>query len=1320
MAEAGSTAGSSTSGSSAAEPSTSESESESDRGSRLLHERLARRADDVGSIPLAPPGPAPLTPTQAGLWFDSRVDPAAAEHHRPTVLRLTGPLDVAALDAALDALAARHPTLRTSYPMTGGRPTQVVHPAGRVTLEVVGLRAATDHDLHRDADDDDQGRRSAAVARLIAEAATHPFRVETEAPVSARLVELAADDHVLVLAAHHLAIDGPSADRLQRELGLVYEAILADAVADLDPLPFTFADWVCWSTGRISDDTRRDQLSWWHQVLSGWRPPARRSIPLPTNAGGHLVPDPYRPAVVEVSGALDDALRALARAESVTRFGVLLAGLQWLLLCEWSKDDVVIGVPVTDRGHPRAEGLVGCFVGVLPVRLRLVPGDTGRSLVARAGSTMITALAHRSVSLGEIVAESMPRDEAGQVAEPLTGEAQIRSVMSGVAGPSGLRIARVPVAMPGPGVNLVAIDDGSKLVLEVSVPLDGGGPAEAQRLGERLLSLLDELVRAPDQRLDGSMAATVSTTGDGAPVDYPAGATLTELFAVVEARHGDAVAVEDGDRLLTFGQLGDRARQLAAVMRNEGMGPGHAVGLDLDRSLEFVVAALATVMAGAAYVPFDARWPAERRQGIVADAAISLVVGPGGLRRVAPTGPPGLPIVTGPRAPVYVMYTSGSTGAPKGVMVAHRGIVHLVLGSDYLRLGPGDAIGLASTPAFDVSTAELWGALLSGARAVVIDHDTLVDPARLEACLRDRKLTSLQMPTALFNAVVRHRPAIFSGLRDVWIGGEAAEPRWMRAVLEAGAPERLVNDYGPTETTVSSLWQVVDRVAPDATSVPIGRAIGSTVLRVLDEQRRLCPSGVPGELYIGGPGVALGYLNQPELTAERFVSDPFADRPTVGGGDARLYRTGDLVVVRPDGLMEFIGRIDGQVKIRGFRIELGEIEVALMRHPAVDLAAVRAWRRDGDSVLAAYVVAAADVTESAMGEAGGLTDALRLHLRQLLPPYMVPSRLEWVGSLPLTPNAKIDRSALPEPDWDAVARRQPAGATVGDDGAEPEAGVTVGQMGELWARNLGLSTVDPDTDYFELGGHSLKAVALLADVQEQFGPALTMADLVWSPTARRLTDAARSVGRGQPSWITAPDAVIELAAGRATAPLVLLPPGGSVGFITHYRQLARALGGGRRVVTFVPQGMTGDQRPADSITSMVAWYLERVRLAVPAGPIVVGGHSLGGVLALEVARVLESEGYVVEAVVLLDTQWRTKGGRRLRFARGRARYRAQRIRRRLGLRPWSDRRRRTSRSTPWSDLLGDHRMAANLASWRYRRPGRPRPRFVGRLTEWPS
>ena len=1270
--------------------------STSDRGSRLLHDRLARRADGDDSIPSAPPGPAPLTPTQAGLWFDSRVDPAAAEHHRPIVLRLTGPLDVAALAAALDELVARHPTLRTSYPMTDGRPTQIVHPAGRLPLEVIDLGADV-----ADADHDD---RSAAVAGVIAEAATHPFRVETEPPVMARLVRLRADDHVLVLALHHLAIDGPSADRLQRELGLGYEAILVDAVPDLDPLAVTFADWVCWSTGRVSDDTRRDQLSWWHQVLAGSCLPTQRLMSAPVAAGRHLVPDQYRPAVVDIPEVLDDALRALARAESVTRFGVLLAGLQWLLLRESAPDDVVVGVPVTDRGHPQAEGLVGCFVGVLPVRLRLVPGDTGRSLVVRAGTTMIAALAHRSVVLGEIVAESMPRDEVGQVAELLTCGAQLRSVTPAVAGPSGLLIARVPVAMPGPGVNLVAIDDGSKLRLEVSVALDAGGPAEAQRLADRLLSLLDELVRAPDQRLDGSTVATWPTTGHGSPVDYPAGATLTELFATVEARHGDTVAVEDGDRSLTFGQLGDRARELATAMRDEGMGPGHAVGLDLDRSLEFVVAALATVMAGAAYVPFDARWPAERRQGIVADAAIKLVVGPGGLRRVAPPGPPGLPIVSGPHAPVYVMYTSGSTGVPKGVMVAHRGIVHLVLGSDYLRLGPGDAIGLAASPAFDVSTSELWGALLSGARAVVIDHDTLVDPARLEARLRDRKLTSLQIPTALFNAVVRHRPAIFSSLRDVWIGGEAAEPRWMRAVLEAGAPQRLVNDYGPTETTVSSVWQVVDFVAPDATSVPIGRAIGSTVLRVLDEQGRQCPAGVPGELYIGGPGVALGYLNQPDLTAERFVPDPFADRSTGAGEEARLYRTGDLVVVRADGPMEFIGRVDGQVKIRGFRIELGEIEVALMRHPAVDLAAVRVWRRDGHSLLVAYVVVA-DATASAVGNASGLisgpTDAVRQHLRQLLPPYMVPARLEWVSSLPLTPNAKIDRAALPEPDWDAGARRQPTRSpVVGDDAerAEQEAGITVVQMCDLWARNLGLSAVDPDTDYFELGGHSLKAVALLARVRDQFGVALTMADLVWSPTARRLTDAARAVGRGQPSWVTAPDAVIELATTRAdVAPLVLLPPGGSVGFITDYRQLAAALGGGRRVVTFVPQGMTGDQRPVDSIAAMAAWYLDRVRLAVPAGPVVVGGHSLGGVLALEVARLLVAEGYVVEAVVLLDTQRHTNRGRRLGATRLRARYRALRIRRRLGLRSRSDRRRDTARATP----PGRHRYAtcSETSAW---------------------
>ena len=1235
-----------------------------DRGGDLLRARLARAADGPGggrTIPPAPAGPVPLTPTQAALWFEHRVDPCARDHHRPTVLRLLGPLDLGALGSAVDALVARHPALRTSYPMVAGQPCQLVHPPTGVSIERVDFRPMSVAD------------RSAGVAALITDAATRAFPLEDEPPFGATLATLGDDDHVLVLAVHHLSIDGTSAEVVQQDLGALYDAAVVATTPDLAPLAAGFADWAAWSSSRITDDARHDQLSWWHHVLTGPLPRLPKlggakdpSVPGPSAAdtGLDLVPADLRPAVVAVPGELADAVRALARAEAVTLFAVIVGGLQAVVRDEWGLDDLVLGVPVSDRGHPEVDGVVGCFVRVLPIRFRMGPYDTGRSLVSRAGATIVGALDHRSVALSEIIAEAMPRDGPGQAVSPVLGHAQTRALAGPVVGPDGLRIERVPVSTPGPGVNLVVTDDGSTLSFEVSVGLDAGGPDEAGRWASRLVDQLGALVQAPDAPMQAGTASTTSDIGLAPQQlrDYPHDATLPELFARTEAEHRDEVAIEDGDRSLTFGELGDRARTLADELRSAGIGPGHAVGLDLDRSLEGVVASLAVVLAGAAYVPLDPYSPPDRINAIVADAGISVVVGAQGIERRGPAPAPALPTTTGPFAPVYVIYTSGSTGVPKGVMVHGRGIAHLVLGSDYFGLGPGDAIGMTATPAFDASTVEIWGPLLTGARGVVIDRSTLLDPARFEAVVVGREVTSVVIATAVFNAIARERPGAFATLRDLWVGGEAVEPRWVRAVLEAGPPSRLMNHYGPTEATMSSTFHVVRHVPVDAGSVPIGGPIGRTTLHVRDEQGRPAAPGLPGELYIGGPGVTLGYLNRPELTSARFVPDttvlpppgPLAD----GDPGPRLYRTGDLVVERPDGPFEFLGRVDGQVKVRGFRVELGEIEVALLRHPAVDLAAVRSWRVDGDTVLVAYLVLAAGAEVSGA--------ELRAHLRDLVPPYMVPVRIERLDRLPLTANAKIDRAALVEPRWDT-----PADTVTGpppNRGGDLDAGI-VARMAEVWAANLGLAHVDPDADYFEMGGHSLKAVALLAAVAQEFGTELTMADLVWAPTARRLATAAAALARGEPAWLASSDGVIELVPGSSSsslAPLVLLPPGGSLTFITDYRLLAGPMNDGRRVLTIIPQGLTGDA-PARSVSTMVTWYVDRVRAAVPPGPVVVGGHSLGGVLALEAARILGGEGYDVSAVVMLDTQWRPPPRPRRDRTRRWLLYRAWKVRRRLGL-----------------------------------------------------
>jgi amino acid adenylation domain-containing protein len=582
--------------------------------------------------------------------------------------------------------------------------------------------------------------------------------------------------------------------------------------------------------------------------------------------------------------------------------------------------------------------------------------------------------------------------------------------------------------------------------------------------------------------------------------DYPRDETVVGLFGAQALASPDAVAVDYGGETLSYAELNARANRLAHYLRSRGVGPEVMVGVYLERGLEMLVGLLGILKAGGAYVPLDLDYPPSRIRFMLEDAEVPVLLSHSGLSDRLPAFAGELvcvdsdwPLIERESAAnpasgatadslAYVIYTSGSTGTPKGVEIAHRAINRLVRNTDYYQVEPGDRIAQASNVSFDAATFEIWGALLNGARLVGIDKEVLLNSKSLASFLQAQEITAMFLTTALFNQVAREAPGAFEGLRGLMFGGEAVDPGSVRKVLQNNPPERLLHVYGPTESTTFASWYRVEEVPADAVTVPIGRPLANTRLYVLDKHLNPVPVGVPGELYIGGDGLARGYLKRPELTGERFIADPFDEDPAT-----RLYKTGDQVRYRADGALEYLGRFDHQVKLRGFRVEPGEIESVLVAQPAVSEAVVIVHAEEGgDKRLVAYVAAAGDEAPS--------ESELREQVAQRLPSYMVPSAFVVLEKLPLTANGKVDRDALPGPD---AMRSEGEGYTA--PRSEVEA-----QLAQIWAEVLKLEKVGVHDNFFDLGGHSLMATQAVSRIREQLDVELPLSEMFDYPTVAEL------------------------------------------------------------------------------------------------------------------------------------------------------------------------------------------------------------------------
>ncbi|MDX3381008.1 non-ribosomal peptide synthase/polyketide synthase [Streptomyces niveiscabiei] len=1031
--------------------------------------------------PYERPDAVPLSSAQRRLWFLQRMEGTGSTYHIPLALTLTGDLDRTALEQALVDVATRHESLRTVFPDERGVPCQRVLDNPGIPLTVSTADAS---DLP---------------ARMLA-SARRTFDLATELPFRAELFQTTATDHTLLLVLHHIVGDGWSVGALAQDVTRAYAARREGRTPDWPRLPVQYADYTLWQRDLLGEATDPDslsahQLAYWTGQLAGLpeqlQLPFDRPRPAATTYRGEQLP-------LTIDPELHEELRELARRHGTTLFMVLQASLATLLAKLAAGHDIPIGTPVAGRTDEAADDLIGFFVNTLVLRTDLTGDPTFAELLARVRKSALAAYAHQDLPFEHLVEELNPT-------RTLAHHPLFQTMLALQNAPLG--------AFDLPGLHATAdlvptrtakCDLTFNLTEHPTGPLTGTveystdlfDPGTVRSITDRWLRLLRTV--ATDAAVRLSEVDVLSPEERAALLPVPVSGHVTpadDLVSVFEAQardHADAVAVVAGADRVTYGELNARANRLAHWLIEQSVGAEDFVALALPRSADLVVAILGVLKSGAAYLPVDPEYPAQRREFMIEDAQPVLmlddlgVVGEG-----YPDTDPGVRI--SPDHPAYVIYTSGSTGRPKGVVVPHGNVVRLFRATDqWFGFGPDDVWTLFHSYAFDFSVWELWGPLLHGGRLVVVDYHVSRNPVAFAALLADEGVTVLnQTPSAFYQL-----PSDASGLslRYVIFGGEALEPARLADWYAHHADDApvLVNMYGITETTVHVTYEALDAASAAQPSSVIGTAIPDLRTYVLNRHLKLVPPGVVGELYVAGAGLARGYLNRPGLSAERFVADPFA------GSGTRMYRTGDLVRRRADGVLEYAGRADDQVKVRGFRIELGEIEAALAVHPEVAQVAVLARQdRADDTRLVAYVV----------GDAPA--DDLRAHLRGRLPEHMVPAAFVRLDALPLTVNGKLDRAALPAPDL-----------TPTESGRAPRT-AREQLLCDLFAEVLGVDRVGLDDDFFDLGGHSLLATRLVARVRAALGVELELRALFESPSVAGVAASLGTAGEARPALVPA-------------------------------------------------------------------------------------------------------------------------------------------------------------------------------------------------------
>jgi amino acid adenylation domain-containing protein len=1142
----------------------------------------------------------PASFAQEQLWFIDQFAPGQATYNLPCVISMRGPLDPAALSRALGRLIERHETLRTRLvPGADGRPVQLIDEPAKPDLVPVDLPRAGLRDY-------------------IHDAAMRPFDLATGPLLRTDLVRVTETEHLLVAVLHHTIFDGWSNGVFLRDLAALYANETAGVPSGLTDLDIQFADYAVWERDRLTGNALTESRDYWRRTMTGFD-----TIQFPTDRP-HPVVEDFDGGLAErmTDAALLAGLRAVSNREGATMFATFMAGVLTLLHRYTGQTDLVVGTVSANRSRGALTPLIGFLVNTLPIRADLSGNPPFTEVMARVKQATVGAFAHQELPFSKIVDTLKVARDAGR--------APMFQILLTYA-------EREDVTVPAAGVDFTASDlvagiNAAKFDLTFAAEARGDGlwmecsyktalfdPGTIERLLTHLEILFRGVVAKPDARLselplltEAELHAEMTTWNDtDGPV--PAGCAHQRFEAQVAATP-DAVAARFEDQQLTYAELNRHADQVAARLREAGVGRESLVGVRMRTSLHRLAVFIGIWKAGGGYVPLDPDLPAERLEFMIADTGMNVVVDDksGGqsddpAETIMVTGPftaleagqrhnhhdhpeAAAPEAAGPGDVAYVIYTSGSTGQPKGVVIEHRSLVNLTHAmAARWGIGPGSNVLQFASFTFDVSVMDMFTPLLAGATVILASPATLHTPHRLAALIRDARITFAGLPPAVLNLLP---DGDYPDLRTLMTAGEELPAELARRWIRPGLT--LVNGYGPTETTIIATQA---EITPDT---PMPPPIGFPVhpnyrAYVLDTHLNPVPLGVTGELHIGGAGIARGYLNRPELTAERFITAPNGER---------LYKTGDLVKRRPDGSLVYLGRIDNQIKINGIRIEPGEIETTLTTHPAITQAVVHPVNGE----LTAWIRTTRPVSE---------TD-IRTHLARTLPATMIPAHLITLDTFPLNTSGKVDKKALPAP-----ARRQVTGR---DALATP----TEQMLAGLYASLLGTQRPGATDGFFELGGNSLNAMRLVDLIGRETGIDIAVTQVFLHPTPRSLGEFIDTIRDGGQERVVGQ--VVRLTPATTEPPMFLVHPIG--GTVTAYPALSQELAVAFTVYGVESPGLDGDV--ADTLTDLVADYTRRLREAQPDGPYRLAGWSMGGVIAFEIARRLERSGTEVGSLVLLD------------------------------------------------------------------------------------